>query len=68
MENVKKSKIIATGNKTNRTFTIREYEQDGTIRKYRTLKMSKEEYEKEKDNTEQDWKQFLKGEEYYTVK
>jgi hypothetical protein len=61
------NKITATPNYSKRTFTIREYEKEKLVSKYRTLPMSVEEFEKEEMNTENDWRQFLKTDNYYIV-
>ena len=54
----------ATANKSRRTFTLR----DGG-NKYRTQKMSKQEFESAYYYwTSNDWKQFLKTDEYSIVK
>lgn len=71
-----KEVITAKANQSNRTFTIRKYvegdkSQNKTsklIAKYRTIPMSIEEFESCENNTENDWKQFLKSEDYYAVK
>ena len=52
-----------TSNKSARTYTIRD---NGN--KYRTIRMSKEEFESAYYWTENDWKNFLKTDEYYKVK
>ena len=52
-----------TGNKSKRTFTI---VTNGI--KYRTLQMSREEYESANNWTGNDWSQFLKTDEYYRVR
>ena len=52
-----------TSNKKARTYTI-----NMVYAKYRTFKMSKQEFECNQYNTDNDWKQFLKTDEYYTVK
>lgn len=52
-----------TSNKAKRHFTI--YKADGT--KYRTLPMSKPEFQSNEMNTLSDWKQFLKSESYYVA-
>ena len=53
----------ATANKSARTYTLRF---DGN--KYRTVRMSKEEFDNAYYYTENDWKNFLRGSEYYKVK
>lgn len=52
-----------TSNKSARTYTI-----VNETAKYRTFKMSKQEFESAYYWTENDWKQFLKTDEYYKVK
>jgi hypothetical protein len=52
-----------TSNKSARTFTIK-----NETATYRTFKMSKQEFDSCQYNTENDWKQFLKSDEYYKVK
>lgn len=61
--NEKKEIMKATANKSARTYTLRV---DGN--KYRTIRMSKEEFESAYYWTENDWRQFLKTDEYYKVK
>jgi hypothetical protein len=53
----------ATQNKSARTYTLRV---NGN--KYRTFPMSKEEFENAYYHTENDWNNFLKGNDYYKVK
>ena len=60
--------IKVTANESARTFTIRTYIDGKINNKYRTVKMSKEEFQSESNNTENDWRQFLKGSDYYLVK
>ena len=60
--------IKATPNFTNRTFTIITYINSKLNNKYRTIKLSKPEFENELNNTENDWSQFLKSNDYYLVK
>lgn len=55
--------IKVTPNKSQRTFTIR---RQGI--KFRTLQMSKEEFNSAEYWTGQDWSNFLKTDEYYIVK
>lgn len=54
-------------NQSKRTFTIRKYIDGKFFVKYRTFQMSQEEFDREENNTENDWKQFLKSDEYYKV-
>ena len=60
--------IKVTANESARTFTIRTYIDGKINNKYRTIRMSKEEFQSESNNTENDWHQFLKGSDYYLVK
>ena len=55
--------IKVTPNKSQRTFTIR---RQGL--KFRTLQMSREEFDSAEYWTGQDWSNFLKTDEYYIVK
>jgi len=55
--------IKVTPNKSQRTYTIR---RQGI--KFRTLQMSKEEFNSAEYWTGQDWSNFLKTNEYYIVK
>lgn len=61
--------IKATPNYKERTFTIRKYFPDGTISKYRTVKMDIEEFESCEYNTENDWAFFLRSQDgdYYSI-
>jgi hypothetical protein len=52
-----------TANKSARTYTIRK---DGN--KYRTIRMSKQEFDSAYYWSANDWNQFLKTDEYYIVK
>ena len=60
--------IIATPNYTKRTFTIRIFIKGKLNNKYRTIKLSNQEFETELNNTENDWRQFLKSNNYFLVK
>ena len=60
--------IKATPNESKRTFTIRTYHDGKLTAKYRTVKLNKEEFNAESYNTQNDWKQFLKSNDYYLVK
>ena len=62
--------IKAKANKSDRTFTLRKYDYDSNlIAKYRTHKQSKEDFQSLSNNTENDWRYFLRStEEYYLVK
>lgn len=66
LEKDKKMKITATANYSAQTFTIRKT--DGEFKsKYRTIRLSKDEFNSCLHNTENDWKQFLKSDDYYVV-
>ena len=52
-----------TANNSARTFTLR-----NETAKYRTIQMSRPEFESAKYWTSNDWNQFLKTDEYYKVK
>lgn len=55
--------IKVTPNKSQRTYTLRK---EGV--KFRTLQMSREEFDSAEYWTGQDWSNFLKTDEYYIVK
>lgn len=57
--------IKVSANQSKRTFTIRCYDNSVLYAKYRTNKMSQDEFDSEEMNTENDWKQFLKSDDYY---
>jgi len=59
--------IKVSANQSNRTFTIRKYIDGKFFVKYRTLPMSKADFESNEYKTESDWKQFLKSDDYYKV-
>jgi len=56
-------KIKVSANQSARTFTIRT---DSGF-KYRTHRMSKEEFNSCENNTGNDWRQFLRSNDYYKV-
>ena len=60
--------IIATPNKKNRTFTIRQYNKTELISKYRTIKMNKQEFNSNLYNTFNDWVYYLKSDDYYKIR
>jgi len=59
--------LKVTPNYSQRTFTIREYDNGKVFSKYRTFTMSKEEFEEEALNTESDWKSFLRTTDSYSL-
>jgi len=60
--------IEVKSNKKERTFTLRTYINGVLSSKYRTSKMSKEEFNSNEYNTHSDWVEFLKTDDYYLVK
>lgn len=54
-------------NYSKKTFTIRKYIDGKLFAKYRTIEMSQQEFDSEEMNTESDWEQFLKSDDYYKV-
>ena len=64
---MEKETIIIRANKRKRTFTIRKYIDGKIFAKYRTIEMNIKEFESEERNTEHDWKQFLKSDDYYRI-
>ena len=65
---IMKTTIKVTANESARTFTIRTYVDGKLNNKYRTIQLSKEEFQAESNNNENDWKEFLKSSDYYLVK
>jgi len=60
--------IKATANNSAKTFTLRTYDSNGKlIAKYRTIRLSNDEFESCMNNTQNDWRQFLKSSDYYPV-
>jgi hypothetical protein len=60
--------VKATPNHRQRTFTIRVYWDGEYFTKYRTVKMTPDEFQSELNNTENDWKNYLgKSNNYYKV-
>lgn len=60
--------IKATPNYSKRTFTIRSYVNGKFNAKYRTFEMSEEEFESKLYNTEGDWENFFRTDNYYEVR
>ena len=60
--------IKVKANQSKRTFTIREYFNGKLFAKYRTFAMTQQEFDEEEMNTQSDWRQFLKSDDYYVVK
>ncbi len=59
--------LKVTANQSKRTFTIRKFDDGELVAKYRTNQMSQYEFDREEMNTESDWKQFMKSDDYYRV-
>ena len=59
--------ITATPNHSKRTFTIRKYYDGKLFVKYRTVQMGLDEFESSENHTLGDWKDFLRGDDYYVV-
>jgi hypothetical protein len=59
--------IVAKANYSKRTFTIKKYIDGRLYATYSTIQLSKDEFNSELNNTENDWKQFLKSDDYYRV-
>ena len=59
--------IKATVNQSKRTFTIRKYVDGKIFAKYRTNQLSQDEFDSCEMNTENDWKYFLRSDDYYRV-
>ena len=60
--------ITATPNYSKRTFTIRKFYDGKLFVKYRTVQMGVVEFDETEMYTFQDWKDFLKGQDYYAIK
>ena len=68
METKGKRLQIVSSNKRERTVTIQAIYQDGTSTKYRTTRLSKEDYHYYSEHaTERDLRQLLKTDEYYVI-
>lgn len=59
--------LKVTANHSMRTFTIRKFINGKLFAKYRTIQLSKSEFDSELHNTQNDWFQFLKSNDYYRV-
>ena len=64
---MRNSKIKVKTNQRKRHFTIREYSGGELIAKYRTYRMTVQEFDSAEFCTKNDWFQFLKTDEYYIV-
>ena len=65
--NTQKETIKVKANQRLRTFTIRKYINEKLFVKYRTIELNQDEFDEKEMNTENDWKQFLKSDDYYIV-
>ena len=69
MNNQFKRTIKVTANNSSRHFTIRCIWSDGAVQKYRTIPLSRGDFEASKNMTENDWSYFLRNtDDYYLVK
>ncbi len=59
--------LKVTPNYRKKTFTIRKYDNGKLYSKYRTAPRSREEFESEEMNTENDWRYFLRSSNDYSV-
>ena len=59
--------ITSKSNKAERSFTIRKYIDGKLFSKFRTMTLSKDEFEEMEMYTENDWKNYLRTEQSYTV-
>tara|TARA_R110000796_G_C14313289_1_gene406850 strand:+ start:361 stop:555 length:195 start_codon:yes stop_codon:yes gene_type:complete len=59
--------IIATPNYLKKTFTLRCYVEGKLYGKYRTVPLPDEEFVSCEYNTQNDWDNFLKSDDYYSV-
>lgn len=59
--------IKATSNQSKKTFTIRKYVDGKLSAKYRTIQLNEGEFNSCESNTENDWRQFLRSDDYYKV-
>ena len=61
-----KTEIKAVSNKAKKTFTISKYNNGKLISKYKTIPLSKQEFEENELNTQSDWLNFLKNSNEYS--
>ena len=59
--------IRSYSNKQHRTYTLSIYHAGKLTCRYRTLQMNKEEFTSALNWTQNDWKEFLKTDEYYKI-
>ena len=67
MKTTVKRELYVSLNYTKRTYTLKFKYSDGATIKYRTTPMSKGEFNSNLLNTENDWIEFLKSDDYYKV-
>jgi len=65
-----KEEIKVKANHSNRTFTIRKSSNGKVFTKYRTIKFNGTDFDSELNNTENDWKNFLRTQsyDYYSIR
>lgn len=61
-----KESLQVTQNEEERTFTIKSIIDGKLFATYETIEMTQEEFEEEENNTKNDWKNFLKTNQYHT--
>ena len=65
-QSIMKTEIKAVSNKAKKTFTISKYNNGKLISKYKTIPLSKQEFEENELNTQSDWLNFLKNSNEYS--
>jgi len=63
----KNERLKVTSNEKERIFTIQSFINGDLFATYETIEMSQEEFEENENNTENDWRQFLKTDNYYVI-
>ena len=59
--------IKVTANHSKRTFTLRSYIDGKFFAKYRTYPVSRDEFNSDLYNTQNDWKNYMRSDSYYKV-
>ena len=67
MKTTSKRSLTVAANKSAKTFTLRFTYDDGAKIKYRTTRMSRFDFYNADNQSESDWLQFLKTDDYYKV-
>jgi hypothetical protein len=63
-----KIKIESIVNYSKKTFTLRKYYNEKLGAKYRTIRLHEDEFNSCLNNTNNDWLNFLKSDDYFVVK